>query len=312
MRDLILNDLRAVCLDFNIFLGRLRQQLTLPVQTCDPYWASVLPRRQYMTFKSIQADCSDYPDFDPLGYMTLSGEEPLEMLHLPAYTQYADVDLSVVGHAAWALACSTIFTVPGMGLPDINFTSFDSIAYGNLRGYQSLSGHIGKGSPVCIRIDSNQPVSELLSQIEGLLAGEIGKEHGITKVSGVSHLQCHMAFQGVFQWDPVDRDKTFAIFDPKMPPAIFACKESIPPSHDYGLRLDIQRLESFIIIQSTLDTIWGPTQVDTVLERFGYFFEAIVNGWISTVDRLLAKESSGSPERTVSVCDTLDSSFGGL
>ena len=312
MRDVILDDLRAVCSDFNIFLGRLRQQLTLPVRACDPYWASLLPRRQYMTFKSIHADYSDYPDFDPLGYMTLSGEEPLEMLHLPAHTQYADVDLAVVGHAAWALACSTKCTVPRMGLPDIKFTSIDPISSGNLQGYQSLSGPIGKSSPVCIRIDRNQPVPELLSQIEGLLDGKIVKEHGITKVPGANPCQCHMAFQGVFQWDPVDRDKTFAIFDPKTPPAIFECKQSIPPSHDYGLRLDIQRIENFIIIQSTLDTIWGPTQVDTVLEKFGYFFEVIVNGWIGTVDRLLAKESSGSPKRAVSVCDTLDDSFGDL
>lgn len=294
MRDVILDDLRAACSDYRLFLGRLSQQLTLPMRACDPYWASVLPRRQYMTFKFIHPD---YPDFDPLRYATLSGEEPLEMLHLPAHTEYADVELSVVGHAAWALACSKSCTMPEMDSPDINFTSVDPIPPGNPRGYQSLSSHIGKGSSVCIRIDRNQPIRELLSQIEPLSNGRIVKEHGITRAPGVNPFQCQMAFQGVFQWDPVDRDKSFAIFDPKILPAIFVCKQSIPPSHDYGLRLDIQKICNFIIIQSTLDTIWGPTQVDTALERFGYFFEAIVKGWSGTVNGLLAEESSVSRPR---------------
>ena len=275
---MILDDLRAACSDFLLFLGRMEyHQSKLPMRACDPCWAGVLPRRQYITSKMIHPDA--------LKYMTLSGKEPLGVLHLPVQTRYADAELSVIGHAAWALACSKACT-----MREMNFITTAPITPGNLQGYRSLLSPIVRGVHVHIQIERNQQIRELLSQIENILDGRIVKEHGTVKAPGTNILLCHMVFRGVFQCDPVGGDKSFAIFDPKVLPAIFVRKQGIPPSHDYGLRLDIQKFGDFIMIQSIWDTTWGYAQVDTVFESFVYFFEAIVKGRVDTVGDLLTQE----------------------
>lgn len=308
MRDLILDDLRAACSDFSLFLRRLQyQQLALPMRACDPYWAGLLPRRKYITSKIIHPDP---PEFNPLEYTTVSGEEPLGVLHLPVQTPYVDVEMAVIGQAAWALACSKGCTISEMEPPKMTFSSANPISPGNLQGYKSLLSPIVRGVQVCIRIERKQQTRELLSQIENLLNGIIVKEHGPTKASGVNTLLYCMLFQGVFQWDPVGGDKSFAIFDPKVLPATFECKQGAPPSHDYGLLLNIQKINDLIMIQSTWDTIWGQTQVEKVFERFVYFFEAIVKGRGGTVGDLLTDESLGfHPRCGIPFCGTQDGSF---
>lgn len=303
---MMLDDLRAACSDYLLFLGRMEyHQCKLPMRACDPCWAGVLPRRQYITSKMIHPDA---PKSDPLGYMTLSGEVPPGVLHLPVQTPYADVDLSVVGHVAWALACSKACM-----MREINFITTAPISPGNLQGYRSLLSPIVRGVQVYIHIERNQQIRELLSQIETILDGRIVKEHGTKKAPGRNTLLCHMVFRGAFQGDPGGGGKSFAIFDPKVLPAIFVRKHGIPPSHDYGLRLDIQKYGDFIMIQSSWDTTWGYAQVNTVFESFVYFFEAIVKGWGSTVGDLLTQESLGiHPRCSVPPCDIQDGRFGYL
>ena len=241
MRDMILDDLRAAGSDYLLFLGRIHyHQGAFPIRACDPCWAGVLPRRQYITSKMIH---SDPPEFNPLEYMTLSGEEPLGALRLPTQTQYADVELSVAGHAAWALACSKACM-----MLEMNFSTVAPISPGNLQGYGSLLSPIVRGVQVYIQIERSQQIRELLRQIENIWDGRIVKEHGTIKAPGTNTLLCHMVFRGVFQWDPVGGDKSFAIFDPNVRPAIFKCNQGAPPSHDYGVRLDIQKIGDFIMI----------------------------------------------------------------
>ena len=230
------------------------------------------------------------------------------MLHLPVQTPYIDVELSVVGHAAWALAC-----FKGCTMPEIMFSSGDPISPGNLQGYTSLLSLIVKGVQICIRVERDKQIRELLSQIANFLNGGIVQKHGTTKASGMNTLPCRMAFRGSFQWDPVAGAKSFAIFDPKVLPAIFECKQGTPPSHDYGVQLDIQKIGDFILIQSAWDTIWGQAQVGTVFESFFYFFEAIVKGRGATVGDLLTEEASGiHPRCSIPPCGVLDGSFGYL
>ena len=214
---MILDDLRAACSDFSLFLGRFQyQQLALPMRACDPHWAGLLPRRHYITSKVIHPDA---PKFNPLKYTTFSGWEPLGVPHIPVQTPYIDVELSVIRHAAWALACSQTCT-----MPESNFILVDPIPPDNLQGYRSLLSPIVKGVQICIQIERNQQLRELLSQIKNILNGRIVKEHGTTKALGMNKFLCHMVFREVFQGDPVGGNKWFAIFDPKVLPAIFECK----------------------------------------------------------------------------------------
>ena len=126
-------------------------------------------------------------------------------------------------------------------------------------------------------------------------------------------LLCRMDFRGVFQGDPVGGDKSFAICDPKVLPAIFECKQATPPSHDYDLQLNIQKIGDLIKIESTWDTIWGQAQAGRVHESFFYFFEAIVKGRGDTVGDLLTEESSRiHPRCSIPPCDIIDCSFGYL
>ena len=110
MRALVLDDLQTACSDFACFMRRMQdQELVPPLRPCDVYWAGHLPRRQNNTSKAI--DIND-PRFNPLKYTSLTGGEAFQVLHLPVQTLYSDIELMVVAHAAWVIACYKGFTTP--------------------------------------------------------------------------------------------------------------------------------------------------------------------------------------------------------
>ena len=286
MRNLVLYDLQIACWDFAYFMRRMQnQELVLPLRSYDVYWADDLPRRQYSTSKAINTNA---PRFKPSEHTAVSGEEAYGVLHLPVQTPYSDIDLSVVAHAAWALAC-----YKGRTTPEIEFISVNPASYGHLQNFQNIMSLIAEGVQVWVPIERSKQIRELLSNLGNASDGIIGKEHGATKAPNVDILFYCMLFRGVFQQDPVDAgclDRTFAFFDRGVAPAFFRyiSAKSIPPSHDYGLLLDIQKADGLIEIQCTWDTIMGRAKVEQMFERFIYFFEAIVNGRGDTVGDLLA------------------------
>ncbi len=285
MRNLVLDDLQMACWDFGCFMRRVQdQELVLPLRPYDVYWADDLPCRQYSTSKAININA---PRFKPLEYTTVTGEEAYGVLHLPAQTPCFDIDLSVVAHAAWALACYKVRTTP-----EIEFVSVNPASHGHLQDFQNIMSPIAEGVRVWVPIERNKQIRELLSNLGNASDGIIGKEHGPTKAPDVDILFYCMLFRGCFQGDPVGAgclDRTFAFSD-RVAPAFFryVCAQSIPPSHDYGLLLDVQKADGLIEIKCTWDTIMGKAQVEQMFERFMYFFEAIVNGRGDTVGDLLA------------------------
>ena len=283
MQELVLDDLHTACWDFSYFMRRMH--LVLPLRPSDVYWAGHLPRRQYNTSKAIDTNA---PRFNPRKYTTLPGGEAVGVLHLPVQTLNSDLELSVVGHTAWALACYKDCTTP-----EVEFISVNPASYGHLQESQNIMSPIVKGVRVLVPIERSKQIRELLSDLGNSSDGVIGKEHGATKARDVDVLFYRIIFRGVFQWDPVGGgclDRTFALFDRVVTPAIFRCKcaQSIPPSHDYGLSLSIKKADGLIEIQCNWDSILGKAQVEQMFERFIHFFEAIVNGRGDTVGDLLA------------------------
>ena len=285
MRELVLDDLHTACWDFSYFMRRMGDQdLVLPLRPSDVYWAGHHPRRQYNTSKAINTNA---PRCNPLKYTTLPGREAFGVLYLPVQTPYPDIELSVVAHAAWALAC-----YKDCATAEVEFMSADPALYGALQASRNIMSPIVKGVQVLVPIERSKQIRELLSDLGNSSGGVIGKEHGATKAPNTDILSYHMLFRGVFQWDPVGwgcLDRTFALFDRGVAPAIFRCRcaQSIPPSHDYGLLLSVQKAEGLIEIHCTWDTILGKAQVEQMFERFIHFFEAIVNARADTVGDLL-------------------------
>ncbi len=260
------------------------QALVLPMWFYDVYWTKIFPCRQYRISKAIDTNPSK---FNPWEYTTLPGEDAFEVLHLPVQFPYSDIELSVVGHAAWALACYKAYTTP-----TINFISVNPASYGDLPRFQKTMGPITKGVQVWVPIERSKKIRELLSDLGNASNGIIGKEHGTIKAPDVNTLSYRMLFRGVFQWDSAGGacpDRMFGVFERGVAPAMFRRRyaQSIPASHDYVLLLNIRRTDGLIEIRSTWDTVLVPAQVEQVFERFIYIFEAIVNGQGDTVGDLL-------------------------
>ena len=276
MRNLVLGDLQTVCWDFSNFTRRMQDlELELPLRPYDIYCAGDLPRRQYNTSNAIDTNA---PRFNPLDYTTLSDGEMFQVPHLTVQTPYSDSELSVVGHAAWALACYEVCKTS-----EIEFISVNPASHGHLQEFQSIMSPIAEGVQVWVPMKRSMQIGELLSNLEKSSESIIGRKHGPTKAPDVDVLFYSMLFRGVFQWDPFEGgcvDRTFAFFDPGVAPAIIrsVCAESIPPSHDYGLLLSMQEADGEITIQCTWDTILGKAQVDQMFERFIHFFDAVVKG----------------------------------
>ena len=277
MRNLVLDDLNLACVDIAYFMR--------PTQDQGVYWAGDLPRRQDKTFRTIDGNASR---FKSLGYTTITGGGAYEVLHLPAQNSCFDTELSVAAHAAWALACHQ-----DRRKPEFELISVSPASYGHQQHFQSMKSPIAEGVQVWVLIERSKLIRELLSNLRNGHDCIIGTEHGAKKALDADILFYSMLFRGDFQWDPVGAgclNRTFALIEPGVPPALFRYvgAESIPPSHDYGLLLDIHKVGDLIEIQYTWDTSMGKAQVDQMFERFIYFFEAIVNGRGDTVGDLLA------------------------
>ena len=277
MRNLVLDDLHLACGDIAYFMR--------PLQDKGVYWAGDLPRRQDKTFKTIDANASR---FKSLGYTTVTGRGAYEVLHLPAQSPYSDTEMSVVAHAAWALACHQ-----DRRTPEFELISVSPASYGHLQHFQNMTSPIAEGVQVWVLIERSKQIRELLSNLRNGHDCIIGAEHGAKKALDANILFYSMLFRGDLQWDLVGAgcsDRTFALIEPGVALALFRYVgvESIPPSHDYGLLLDIHKVGGLIEIQCTWDTLMGKAQVDQMFERFIYFFEAIVNGHGDTVGDLLA------------------------
>lgn len=290
------------CGDIPYFTRPLQdQELVLPLGLHDVDWAGDLPRRQDRISKTIDGRASR---FNYLDYKAVNSREPYEVLYRRAQPPYSDTKLSVVAHAAWILACHQ-----DRRTSELESISVYPASHGRLQGFQIIMVPIAKGVQVEILIERSWQIGELLDYLRNAHDCISGREHGSTKAPNA------LLFRGDFQWDQVDAgclDRTFALFKPGVALVFFRCvgTESIPPSHDYGLLLDIRKENGFIKIQCTWDTVMGKAQVERVFERFTYFFEAIVKGRGETVNDLLAGRWFGVTPRSVSsVCGTLYGNF---
>ena len=277
MRNLVLDDLHLACGDFAYFMR--------PLQDKGVYWAGDLPRRQDKTFKMIDSTASR---FKSLGYPHITGGGAYEVLHLPVQTPYSETELSVVAHAAWALACHQ-----DRRTPEYELISVSPASHCHLRQFQNMKSPITEGVQVWVLIERSEQIRELLRHLRNGHDCILGIEHGAKKAIDADILFYSMLFRGDFQCDPISAgyfDRTFALIEPGGAPALFRYvgAESIPPSQDYGLSLNIHKVGELIEIQCTWDTLMGKAQVDQMFERFIYFFEAIVNGRGNTVGDLLA------------------------
>ena len=288
---MILDDLQKACWDFAYFMSSMRdQELVLSLRFWDVYWARDLPRQQHITSKRID---TNIPGFDPLDNTTVTGGEAYQVLHLPVPAPHFDTELSVVAHAAWALASYKGCTPPEIA-PEVKYTSVNPASYGHLQDFQNMMSPIQEGVQIWVPIERRKQIPELLSGLGNASDGIIGKEHGATKAPGWDILYNCMLFRGVFKQDSVSAGcpaRVFTLIERGVPQQFFKSvyAGNIETSHDYGLLLDIQKGTGFIEIQCTWNTMIGRAQVDQMFERFIHFFEAIVNGRVETVGDLLPK-----------------------
>lgn len=241
MPNLILDDLHKACWDLASFMRSTRdQELVLPLRFWDVYWARDLPRQQYIASKRIDTTA---PRFQPLENTTITSGQAYEVLHLPLQTPYSDIELSVVVHAAWALASYKRYTPPEIApkiVPEVEFDSVNPASYGHLQDFQNMMSPIEEGVRVQVPIEKHKQIRELLSGLGNASDGMIGKEHGATKAPGWDILYYRMLFRGVFKEDSVSAgcpDRAFALIERGVPRQLFksVCAGNIQTSHDYGL-----------------------------------------------------------------------------
>ena len=138
-------------------------ELELPLRPYDIYWAGDLPRRQYNTSNAIDTNA---PRFNPLDYTTLSDGEMFQVPHLTVQTPYSDSELSVVGHAVWALACYEVCKTS-----EIEFISVNPASHGHLQEFQNIMSPIAEGVQVWVPMKRSMQIGELLSNL-GKIIGE--------------------------------------------------------------------------------------------------------------------------------------------